>query len=134
MLKKYMQIFQNKEFVTGIEYRDPDTNEPRDGSIIIPDDSPEAIAILEGHDFDIHKGKIVIKAVKVPEVQQAEETAKREAEKISTLRTKLAGKKVSELTLPELRDIVLVVATKTGVLPEGEEVKVEPIPAKETKK
>lgn len=126
-----MQIFENKEYVTGIEYRDPETNEPREGSIIIPDDSPEAVAILSGHDFDINKGKIVIKEVKIPQVAEAEEVAKREAAKIETLRTSLKGKKLKELTLPDLREIVLVIATKTGVL---EEEKVEPLPPKETKK
>lgn len=56
-----MQIFKDNQFVTGIEYRDK-SGEPRDGSIIIPDDSKEAVSIMDGWAFtyDPESKKITI--------------------------------------------------------------------------
>lgn len=49
-----MQIFKDtKKYVTGITYKDKIKD-----SIIIPDNSEEAIKIQEGYKFDIIKGKI----------------------------------------------------------------------------
>jgi len=49
-----MQIFKNKKWITGIVYKDK-------GGIIISDDSKEAKAIINGHDFKIKDGNVIIK-------------------------------------------------------------------------
>lgn len=105
-----MQIFRNKTWVTGIEYRDAE-GKPREDSIIIPDDSEEAKKIAEGFDFRINENGIEILQEKKEEAKREEKKQLREqkrAEKrAATLAAIIAKRKVKEnLTAKELQDAV----------------------------
>lgn len=123
-----MQIFKNKEFNTGVEYRDPKNKKPIDGSVIIPDDSAEALAILAGHDFEIKGNGVEVKTDKRPEIVVKETEEKklkdkrtREEKKVLKLRTKLAGKKLKDLDASDIKDIVAILAVKFDLLEEEPE-------------
>lgn len=116
-----MQIFKDKTFITGIEYRDAEGN-PRDGSVIIPEDSEEAQAILEGRAFEIEDGKVRVLEEKRPEKvkeenekqerdraaeKEARKRERTEAKKAATLAAIIAKRKAKEnLTAKELQDAV----------------------------
>lgn len=106
-----MQIFRNRTYVTGIEYRDAE-GQPRDNSIIIPDDSAEAQKIIEGFEFAINDDdSIRILQVKKPEAEEAIKKKNREekrAEKRAAVLAEIIAKRKAKqtLTAKELQDAV----------------------------
>jgi hypothetical protein len=96
-----MQIFNDKTFITGTVYLD-DEKQPRDGSIVIDDSSPEAEAILAGFDFEFKDGGVEIKQEKREEIVEKETKEREEEERLEKIRVieeKRATKRAAVLQL-----------------------------------
>jgi hypothetical protein len=113
-----MQIFKDKNFTTGIEYRDKQ-KKPVDGSIIISDTSPEAEKILAGHSFEIVNGSLVVHDEKRPEIAEKEAKAAviaAHTAKVEALKVELGSKAIKDITLDDLKKIVVLLAIDAGIL------------------
>jgi hypothetical protein len=115
-----MQIFNEKEYILGAEYRDKD-GKPENGSVIIKDDGPKARKILAGHRFAIVNGDVVVYDEKRPEVIEADRKERRErrrAAKIEALKVELGSKTLADMTLDDLKKIAALFATDLGIIPD----------------